>query len=124
MIPLSCLHALEHFGLGRYGDAVDPKGFERGMMHMACLLRNKGSFYLSVPVGHSRVEFNAHRVFDPRQIIGLARQNALQLSAFTLIYPDGRTDAFWPDDKRLADVASRRYALGLFTFVKCVKGEG
>jgi hypothetical protein len=28
---LSCLHALEHFGLGRYGDPIDPRGHEKGI---------------------------------------------------------------------------------------------
>ena len=59
---VSCLHALEHFGLGRYGDPIDPKGFERGLANMAALLRKDGVFYLSVPIGVERVEFNAHRV--------------------------------------------------------------
>lgn len=120
---LSCLHALEHFGLGRYGDPIDPKGFECGMINMACLLKNNGYFYLSVPIGLKRVEFNAQHVFDPRRIISLAKENSLQLSAFTLIGPNGQVDAFLPDEKQLADLASQRYALGLFTFVKCVKGQ-
>lgn len=61
---LSCLHALEHFGLGRYGDPIAPTGFENGLANMASLLRNNGVFYLSVPIGIDRVEFNAHRVFE------------------------------------------------------------
>ena len=56
---LSCLHALEHFGLGRYGDRVDPKGFEFGFTNMSDLLRTGGVFYLSVPVGIERVEFKS-----------------------------------------------------------------
>ena len=82
---LSCLHALEHFGLGRYGDPVDPKGFEHGLVHMARLLKKDGVFYLSVPIGIDRVEFNANRVFDPKVIIMLALENSLQMSALTVI---------------------------------------
>ena len=44
---LSCLHAIEHFGLGRYGDPIDPKGYERGIANMALLLKPEGVFYLS-----------------------------------------------------------------------------
>lgn len=120
---LSCLHALEHFGLGRYGDPIDPKGFEQGLVNMACLLKNNGSFYLSVPIGIDRVEFNANRIFDPRLILFLAKKNFLRLSAFTLIHQDGKIDTCMPDEKQLEHLASQRYVLGLFTFVKCVRGK-
>jgi len=36
---LSCLHTLEHFGLGRYGDPVDPLGFKQGFTNMASSLK-------------------------------------------------------------------------------------
>ena len=31
---VSCLHALEHFGLGRYGDPVDPDGHLKGFRNL------------------------------------------------------------------------------------------
>jgi Caenorhabditis protein of unknown function, DUF268. len=46
---LSCLHALEHFGLGRYGDPIDSNGFERGFAHMARLLKPGGKLILTAP---------------------------------------------------------------------------
>jgi len=115
---LSCLHALEHFGLGRCGDPIDPKGFERGFVNMAGLLRRDGVFYLSVPIGIDRVEFNAHRVFDPRVIVNLAVKNSLRLSALTVIRQGGRVEAPALDEVQLSDLASQRYALGIFTFVR------
>jgi hypothetical protein len=118
---LSCLHALEHFGLGRYGDPIDPKGFERGLVNMTGLLREDGVFYLSVPIGIDRVEFNANRVFDPRVIVNLAVGNSLRLSALTVIRQGGRVEALALDESQLSDLASQRYALGIFTFVKCAK---
>ena len=116
---LSCLHALEHFGLGRYGDPIDPKGFERGFANMAALLKKDGVFYLSVPVGTSRVEFNGQRVLDPQAIITLALANSLELRDFTLIRLGGKVEVLELDEARLAELASQRYALGLFTFAKC-----
>ena len=114
---LSCLHALEHFGLGRYGDPIDTNGFEHGFVNMTPLLKKSGTFYLSVPIGIPRVEFNAHRVLDPQVIIDLAANNALQLSAFTLIK---RHNIQQLEMKKLdlAQLASQRYSLGVFTFVK------
>ena len=115
---LSCLHALEHFGLGRYGDLIDPKGFERGLVNMAGLLRTGGVFYLSVPIGIDRVEFNANRVFDPRVIVAMAMDNSLRLSALTVIRQEGMVKALAPDEFQLAELARQRYVLGIFTFVK------
>jgi hypothetical protein len=118
---LSCLHVLEHFGLGRYSDPIDPKGFERGLINMAGLLREDGVFYLSVPIGIDRVEFNAHRVFDPRVIVNLSMENSLWLSALTLIHQGGKVEALALDEVQLTNLASQRYALGIFTFVKSTK---
>jgi SAM-dependent methyltransferase len=115
---LSCLHALEHFGLGRYGDPIDPKGAERGLANMAALLKNGGTFYLSVPVGIERVEFNGQRVFDPRAMIKLAKGHALELRELKVIRQGGKVEALPLDESRLSDLASQRYALGLFTFTK------
>lgn len=62
---VSCLHALEHFGLGRYGDPVDYRGWRKGLTGLNALLAPGGMLYLSVPTGErQRVEFNAHRVFS------------------------------------------------------------
>lgn len=115
---LSCLHALEHFGLGRYGDPIDPRGFERGFVNMAALLKKNGVFYLSVPIGIERIEFNAHRVFDPRSIVKLATQNSLRLSALTVIQTGGQIESITPDEAQLSSLAGQRYALGIFVFQK------
>lgn len=115
---LSCLHALEHFGLGRYGDPIDLKGSERGLANMASLLKKDGVFYLSVPIGIDRVEFNANRVFDPRVIISLAKINSLQLTALTVSNQGGRIVECSLNEARLAELANEDYALGIFVFVR------
>lgn len=61
---LSCLHALEHFGLGRYGDPIDYFGYLKGLRSITKMLKKGGRFYFSVPIGKQRIEFNAHRVFS------------------------------------------------------------
>lgn len=60
---LSSLHAIEHFGLGRYGDPVRHDGHLLGLNNLHRLLKSGGKFYLSAPIGPQRIEFNAHRVF-------------------------------------------------------------
>lgn len=115
---LSCLHALEHFGLGRYGDPIDPGGFEAGFANMSELIREEGLFYLSVPIGVERVEFNANRIFDPRVIVRLSVKNSLELIGLTVVWQDGRVEMSALDDKTLAERAKELYTLGIFIFKK------
>lgn len=61
---LSCLHAIEHFGLGRYGDPIQLDGHLMGLDNLHRVLQPGGTLYFSVPIGPQRIEFNAHRVFD------------------------------------------------------------
>lgn len=72
---VSCLHALEHFGLGRYGDEIDPLGYERGFANVLRLVSPGGRLYVSVPIGTRRqVEFNAHRIFEPTEVFSWVPQ--------------------------------------------------
>jgi len=66
---VSSLHALEHFGLGRYGDPIDPYGHIKGIESIHKMLKPGGTFYFSVPMGKQRIEFNAHRIFDLKYLI-------------------------------------------------------
>jgi hypothetical protein len=61
---LSCLHTIEHFGLGRYGDTVDPEGHLKGLSQLKKMVAPGGVIYLSTPIGPQRIEYNAHRVFS------------------------------------------------------------
>jgi SAM-dependent methyltransferase len=67
---LSCLHSIEHFGLGRYGDTLDADGHLKGLSQLKKMVKPGGIFYLSTPIGHERVEFNAHRVFAAETLLG------------------------------------------------------
>lgn len=115
---LSCLHALEHFGLGRYGDPVDPEGYAKGLANMAGILKPGGTFYLSVPIGRPRVEFNANHVFDPGLIMRLSEESGLRLMKF-MSYCKGHLDergSLSADD--LAVLSEVEYLLGMFFFKK------
>ncbi|RYD26382.1 MAG: DUF268 domain-containing protein, partial [Verrucomicrobiaceae bacterium] len=67
---LSCLHTIEHFGLGRYGDSIDPDGHLKGLDQLKRMVEPGGLFYLSTPMGPQRVEFNAHRIFGAPTVLG------------------------------------------------------
>lgn len=65
---ISCMHVVEHVGLGRYGDPLDPIGDLRAIKELARVLARGGSLLFVVPVGEPRVAFNAHRVYSYDQI--------------------------------------------------------
>lgn len=86
---LSSLHVIEHFGLGRYGDEIDPWGYKTGFKCISDLLRPGGSFYFSVPLGPQRVEFNAHRVFGLRHLLSLIDENGFDITEFSFVNDAG-----------------------------------
>jgi hypothetical protein len=115
---VSCLHTLEHVGLGRYGDRLDPDAWQTGLARLAGIVRPGGQLWLSVPVGRQRVEFNAHRVFDPRELRGCAQRLGLVLEEFWTIDGSGlrpvATDLDW--DRAVG----AEYGLGLYLFRRAV----
>lgn len=68
---ISSLHAIEHFGLGRYGDQIDIEGHVKAIKNIHQILKPGGKFYFSTPIGEQRIEFNAHRVFSVAYLIDL-----------------------------------------------------
>lgn len=61
---LSCLHTIEHFGLGRYNDPIDVDGHLKGLDNMYRLLKPGGRFYFSTQIGPQIIDFNSHRIFS------------------------------------------------------------
>lgn len=111
---LSCLHALEHFGLGRYGDQVNRTGYQRGLAHLAELLQPQGILYLATPVGRERVEFNANWIFDPRTIIDEMQKNLLKPFKLLTISPYGDVAELSLSNRSLHKLAQIDYSLGIF----------
>lgn len=109
---LSCLHVLEHVGLGRYGDPINPDGSRLAATELQRVLKPGGTLFLSVPVGRERVCFNAHRVFSPNTIREFFHE--LRLEAFALVDDAGRFNEEVPP--QTAD--NLEYGCGLFEFVK------
>lgn len=65
---VSSLHALEHFGLGRYGDSIHPQGHVIGFRNIAKLVEPGGKLYIGLPIGRAtEVFFNALRIMDPAE---------------------------------------------------------
>lgn len=115
---LSCLHALEHFGLGRYGDPIHGLGYALGFANMTKHLRAGGVFYLSVPLGRQRVEFNGQRIFSPKTILKLAEDNSMDLVEFAWVAPERGIVEVVDFYAEMEDFAHADYRLGIFRFVK------
>jgi hypothetical protein len=60
--------SLEHSGLGRYGDALNPWGGLISMAKAWCLTKPGGKLLIGVPVGYDAVYFNMHRMYGPVQL--------------------------------------------------------
>jgi len=61
------LHALEHVGLGRYGDSINPNGLEISLRNIRALTKVGGETLISLPVSSSQydiIEFNAQRIMS------------------------------------------------------------
>jgi hypothetical protein len=80
---LSSLHAIEHFGLGRYGDPIDPEGHIRGLRSLQRVLAPGGRLYLSFPIGTEIIEYNGQRILSP--MLPLDVMNELTLERFVAI---------------------------------------
>jgi SAM-dependent methyltransferase len=86
---LSCMHTVEHVGLGRYGDPLDPDGDLKAMAELTRVLAPGGDLLFVVPTGRPRVVFNAHRIYAFEQV--RSAFSALALQEFSLIPDDART---------------------------------
>lgn len=107
---LSCLHAMEHVGLGRYGDDIDPLGCFTGMAELQRVLAPGGRLYFSVPIGRERLEFNAHRIFAPETVLG--EFDELRLVEFSMVDDEGR----YRERVDPPDAVGATYSCGLFLF--------
>ena len=55
--------SIEHGGLGRYGDPVNPFADVQRMATFRYMLNDDGIFFLGVPNGEDKIWYNAHRIY-------------------------------------------------------------
>lgn len=115
---LSCLHVLEHFGLGRYGDTVDYYGYRRGWDNLYRMLRPGGKLYFSVPIGPQRIEFDAHRVFSVPFLTRMM-DGKYRIDSFAYVNDEGvlMRDVD-PTGDRAQNSFGCRYGVGIFELTK------
>jgi SAM-dependent methyltransferase len=114
---ISCLHAIEHFGLGRYGDKIDPLGHIKGFNNILRMLKPGGTLFISFPISNkNEVHFNAHRVFHPRDIFNWPEApNSIKLKRFD--YVDDLGDLHQDINPKIENI-NVSFGCGIYTFVK------
>lgn len=113
---LSCMHVVEHVGLGRYGDPFDYDGDIKAVRELSRVVAPRGSLLFVVPIGgQARIQFNAHRIYTYEQVLALFSD--LDLVEFSLIPDDGVKEGLIRHaDPQLA--SEQRYGCGCFHFKK------
>ena len=118
---LSSLHVIEHIGLGRYGDPIDPNGSAKAAQEIVRVLAPGGRAYISVPVGRPRVQFNGQRVFATADVLKLF--NGLDLVELAMVDASGKFhDDVKPEFADISEVGQGSdFGLGLFGFEKAAR---
>lgn len=112
---LSCMHVIEHIGLGRYGDPLDPQGDIKAIKELVRVIKPGGHLLVAVPVGKARICFNAHRIYGNEQFISYF--TGMDLVEMSLI-PDGDApDGLLPSPSNTL-VDSQHYGCGCYWFRK------
>jgi SAM-dependent methyltransferase len=110
VVSISCMHTVEHIGLGRYGDKIDPNGDAKAIAELKRVVSKNGSLLFVVPVGAPKIEFNAHRIYSYEQISEYFSD--MKLREFSLI----TDEADFIENADPALVKEQKYACGCFWF--------
>ena len=109
---VSCMHTVEHIGLGRYGDELDPEGDIKAINEIKRVCKPGGNVLFVVPVGKPILRFNAHRIYSPKMIIDYF--TGFDLLDFSLV--TDKNTFISPSDLTLGD--QQNYGCGCFWFKK------
>ncbi|HWD90006.1 MAG TPA: class I SAM-dependent methyltransferase [Mucilaginibacter sp.] len=115
---LSCMHTIEHVGLGRYGDEIDYDGDLKAAKELKRVLAEGGNLIMVTPVGAPRIEYNAHRIYAYKQVVDMFYP--LELVEFALVPDDYKQFGLINTDEETAD--KQQWGCGCFWFKK-VKAE-
>ncbi len=55
--------SIEHSGLGRYGDDINPNADIETMNHIYNRLNDNGYIFIGIPIGHDTLLWNANRIY-------------------------------------------------------------
>jgi len=114
---VSSLHVIEHIGLGRYGDPLDPDGSRKACTELMRVLAPGGKLYVSMPIGNARVQFNGQRIFSAPEVLALF--SGLLLEELSIVDTFGKLqERIDPKKIELGHGQGLDYGLGMFVFYK------
>lgn len=114
---LSCMHTIEHVGLGRYGDPVDVNGDLKAINELKRVLAPNGDLLFVVPIGRkAEILFNAQRTYSYNVVMDAFSD--LILHEFALILEDG--SGIVDHDEAKQRVQDQKQGCGCFWFRKAV----
>lgn len=115
IVSLSCMHTVEHVGLGRYGDEVSPEGDLQATSELSRVVTPGGNLLFVVPIGRPRIQFNAHRVYSHDMVIAMFPD--FEVKEFSLIPDDAlEVGMIYGATKEISD--RQVYGCGCFWLVK------
>lgn len=95
---LSSLCVIEHVGLGRYGDPIDPEGSNKAFNEINRVLKQGAIIYISLPVSSKIiVRFNAGIIFNNWELLKIL-ENDYIIKDKKYIYKSRLIEEFIPDD--------------------------
>jgi hypothetical protein len=109
---ISCMHTVEHIGLGRYGDPIDYDGDLKAIRELKRVTKKEGDILFVTPVGKPVIRFNAHRIYSYDQVIGYFE--GCRLTEFSLVTDDGK----FIEKADPGLVKEQEYGCGCFWFKK------
>jgi len=112
---LSCMHVVEHIGLGRYGDKIDPEGDIKAINELKRVVAPGGSLLFVVPVGKPRMMFNAHRIYSFDGVVENFKD--FELKEFSLV-PDNFRETGMIYNANPSLVKEQDWGCGCFWFIK------
>ena len=111
---ISCMHVIEHIGLGRYGENIDYDADLKAIDELKRVVAVNGSILFVVPIGNiSKIQFNAHRIYNYKMILDYFCD--FDLKEFSLIPEKKGGMVVNPNNN---DLERENIACGCFWFVK------
>ena len=90
---VTSFHAIEHFGLGRYGDTLDYFGDQKGIKEFSRVLKPGGFLITGVPTSKkSTIEFNGQRKYFHKDFDKIVEQTGLRKQKGFISYHPGIFD--------------------------------
>lgn len=109
---ISCMHTIEHVGLGRYGDPLEPDADLKAITELKRVVKKGGSLLLVTPIGKPRIQFNAHRIYSFQMINDLFGE--FELADFSLVTDNNQFLSPAP----VAIVENQKYGCGCFWYIR------